>query len=50
MYALGVTCPTSPLLNLDILIFAEFIQKQEAVRHQIHLEIEKMAFGWQQNI
>ena len=28
MYALGVTCPTSPLLNLDVLIFAEVIQKQ----------------------
>ena len=26
MYALGVTCPTSLLLNLDVSIFAEVIQ------------------------
>ena len=29
MYALGVNCPTSPLLNLDIFIFAEVIQIQD---------------------
>ena len=28
MYALGVTCLTSPPLNLDVFIFAEVIQKQ----------------------
>ena len=28
MYALSVTCPTSPLLNLDVFIFAKVIQKQ----------------------
>ena len=28
MYALGVTCSTSPLLNLDVFMFAEVIQKQ----------------------
>ena len=28
MYVLGVTCPTSPFLNLDVFIFAEVIQKQ----------------------
>ena len=27
MYALGVTCSTSPLFNLDVFIFAEDIQK-----------------------
>ena len=31
------------LVNLDS-------HQQEAVRHQIHLEIEKMVFGWQENI
>ena len=31
MYALGVTCPTSPLLNLDVIIFAEVIQKHNTV-------------------
>ena len=28
MYALGVTCSTSPLFNFDVFIFAEVIQKQ----------------------
>ena len=28
IYVLGVTCPTSPLLNLDVFICAEVIQKQ----------------------
>ena len=35
MYALGVTCPTSPLLN--VFIFAEVIQKQGDWQVQFHL-------------
>ena len=37
MYALGVTCLTSPLLNLDVFIFAEVIQKQGDRQARFHL-------------
>ena len=41
MYALGVTCPTSLLLNLEDFIFAEVIQKHSDWQARFRLNDEK---------
>ena len=40
MYALGVTCSTSPLFNLDVFIFAEDIQSMVIDKHGFVLAME----------